>query len=146
MSDSVLCPYCKQMHGCLFEYEMDDGDTIDVECDCGQTFRLQCSISVQYEAEKKDAYGVIMFDRSKSYMLLKNGNIKSCRILDETTKELEERFEQCIVDNLKEERTSILLQIIDAMEYIYLWTFNDFPRLSKEEAKAHVLKYKDKEF
>ena len=54
MSDSVNCPFCGHVHKDLWDYHMEDEDNFEIDCDeCGETFILGCSVSVDYYAFKK---------------------------------------------------------------------------------------------
>lgn len=54
MSDSVSCPACEQRHRDLWELDLEDGQSADIECDCGTTFRIVCSIRTTYRVEGRD--------------------------------------------------------------------------------------------
>lgn len=52
MNDSVQCPYCGQKIKDLWEYNMNDGDTLIVECDCGKSFQIKCNVNTYYRVNK----------------------------------------------------------------------------------------------
>ncbi len=50
MSDSYECPKCGGVNRDLYEYGMEDGDCLEVECGhCDCSLLLSCSIEVSYE-------------------------------------------------------------------------------------------------
>jgi hypothetical protein len=49
----VACPHCGMLHRDLWDHRMEDEQIVEVECDCGKTFLLKCSISVEYSAAMK---------------------------------------------------------------------------------------------
>jgi DNA-directed RNA polymerase subunit RPC12/RpoP len=51
-SDYVRCPKCTSRHRDLYEYGLEDGQTGEVECDCGHTFEITCRVSVTYTVEE----------------------------------------------------------------------------------------------
>lgn len=48
----ITCPHCGWSDEASWEYGMNDGDTIDIECgSCEKPIRVTCSISVDYQTE-----------------------------------------------------------------------------------------------
>ena len=46
-----ICPYCGCEQLDPWEILSDDGDTEDIDCECGKTFRARLSISVTFIGE-----------------------------------------------------------------------------------------------
>lgn len=52
--DSIKCPWCGAAHRDLFEHNLADGDTTEVECgECEREFTISCRISVTYTASRE---------------------------------------------------------------------------------------------
>lgn len=51
-TDEIVCPYCGREQSDSWEYHLNDGDEIDIECDCGKTFFATANVSISYSTSK----------------------------------------------------------------------------------------------
>ena len=51
--DHVICPWCGYRMEDLWEYGVEDGCCLHIDCPgCGKPVTLSCSVNVMYEIEK----------------------------------------------------------------------------------------------
>jgi hypothetical protein len=48
-----ICPFCGHKESDAWELNMYDGDETEIDCDCGETYIVECSVSVTYSTRKK---------------------------------------------------------------------------------------------
>ena len=54
--DFKTCPVCPHCKGETIDhelYDMCDGDIVDFECDCGQTFKVMCCLDIKFASKPK---------------------------------------------------------------------------------------------
>lgn len=51
-SEYVRCPYCNEIIRDLRTLGLDDGDSVRVECECGETMVIECDVIRDFSVEK----------------------------------------------------------------------------------------------
>lgn len=66
--DEIICPYCGFKISDPYEYGLDDGDYLEIECpECEKTFGVSLEITYTYRSNKraKDYQGEVIDDAKK---------------------------------------------------------------------------------
>jgi nitrite reductase/ring-hydroxylating ferredoxin subunit len=51
--DTIICPWCGHEFRDPWEFDMNDGDCMDMECyECDAKFTVLCSIDISYTTER----------------------------------------------------------------------------------------------
>jgi hypothetical protein len=52
MTMEITCPWCGHKQSDSWDFNLEDGETTEIECDCGHAYKAECSITVDYSTTK----------------------------------------------------------------------------------------------
>ena len=54
LNSDPICPWCGHKQQDAWEYGLDDGEDMDIECDaCEREFTVECSLDIRYTTYRK---------------------------------------------------------------------------------------------